>query len=62
MPSPLIVEGVIALIQVVSSLARASGMTKEQIKAQVDKDYEMLEQKNPDYLPDPPAPLPADPT
>ena len=52
MVNAIIVEGIIASIQVLSGLAQAAGVPKEKIKEEVDKKYAELEKKDPGHLPD----------
>lgn len=52
MVNPIIVEGIITGIQVLSGLAQAAGVPKEKIKGEVDKKYAELEKQDPAHLPD----------
>lgn len=54
MVAPVVIEGIITLIQILSGLAQASGVPQEEIKKIVEDKYAELEAHKPEYLPDPP--------
>jgi hypothetical protein len=54
MVAPMIVEGILTGIQILSGLAQAAGVSQEEVKKVVADKYAELDAHKPEYLPDPP--------